>query len=280
MSRADRPEGRPRRPTRLLACILLAFALALTGAGCSDAPTEAQIERADDGVDPRVVVVLITPDLEAVTEQLGKTFTDTRRGATFRYVVDSPENIERRIADGYRPSLWIDTVASIGTVAGDPKAQGAPTEFGETPLWMVVHEDAGIVPPPTIDVFGSDTEPPTGLCVATVACGAGARLAIEGAGVTPAPDLEAASSDDLIQAIVNREVDVAMLYRPDAARIGSVTDHIPLSDPTVGLLRYQTIAFGRAPVAAEFQRWVTSSPAASEILVKYGWKNEPPVARP
>ena len=263
-----------------MACITVALALAITSAACSDAPTEAQIERADDGVDPQVVVVLVTPDLKPVIELLGKTFADTRRGATFRYVVDTPESIAERMEQGYRPSLWIATTEEIATVASDPKAQGAPTEFGETPLWLIYHEDAGIVPPPTLEVFGAGDGPSTVLCDPETVCGAGPRVAIEQAGVTPDPDLEVPTSNDIIKALVERTADVALLYRPEAMRPGSVTDRAPLPDPAIGLLHYQTIAFGRAPFAAEFQRWIASSPEASAILIKYGWKNEPPKARP
>lgn len=265
---------------RLVLLIGLTLTVVVTGVACSDAPTEVEIERADDGVDPSIVIVMITPDLEPVMEQLGVAFAETRRGATFRFVVDTPENLDRRIADGYRPSLWISTASSIATIAADPDAQGAPAEFGETPMQMIVHEDAGIVPPPTLAAFGADADTTSGLCAPAVACGAGARLVLEQAGVVPDPDLDEPDTKALAKAFLERKVDIALVYQPEAIRLGSVSDVIPLPDPTIGLLPYQTISFGRAPIAAEFQRWLAAAPEATDILVNYGWKPKPSATRP
>ena len=270
---------RRRRPTpiiRLILLIGLALIVATTGVACSDAPTEIEIERADDGVDPSIVIVMITKDLEPVMEQLGETFAETRRGATFRYVVEEPDELAARIDSGYRPSLWVDNAAAIGPHASDPTAQGAPAPFGEAIMTMVVHDELPREPRPTLAAFGGESVIASGICGPTFACGVGARLVLDDADIVADPVLDDATPAEIIEGLQTRTIDAALVYRPEAARLGSFINIVPVPDPSIGRLEYQSIVFGRSPFASEFQRWLGSAPEATEILIRYGWRNQTP----
>lgn len=263
---------RRSRGARRLALAITLVLIALVTA-CSDAPTAKEIEKADDGVDPSVVTVLAPKGLQQVVVELGARFSETTRGIAITYVPANDSGDGEQFVGGYRPSMWIDAASELAPYLSDPKASGAPARFGETPLMFAVHEDlAGV--PRSLAVFGSDASPlSSGLCEDTAPCGIAAREALGQAGVEADPDLVRPDGRELITALSKKEVDAVIVYRNDVARVYSIVDEepLPIADPTIGQIEYQSLVFGRVPVAAEFQRWIVSSPDAAAVLARFGF---------
>lgn len=260
------------RRARGLAAALVLVLIGLATA-CSDAPTAKEIEKADDGVDPSVVTVLAPKGLQQVVVELGARFSETNRGIAITYVPADESEDGERFVGGYRPSMWIDAEAELAPFASDPKALGAPTRFGETPLLFVVHRDRADVPR-TPAVFGSEASPlRTGLCDEAAPCGAAARALLGQVGVDPDPDLVLPDGRELVAALLKKEVDAVIAYRNDVARAYPVVsiETLPGGDPTAEQIDYQTLVFGQVPIAAEFQRWISSSPDAATVLAQFGF---------
>ena len=270
----QRRASSPRRSRRArgLAAALVLVLLGLATA-CSDAPTAKEIEKADDGVDPSLVTVLAPKALQQVVVELGARFSESSRGIAITYVPTEPGEDGERFVGAYRPSMWIDDAALIAPYASDPKALGPPVRFGETPLLFVVHEDRADVPRSPA-IFGSETSRlRSGLCDDTAPCGAAARTLLVQVGVDPDPDLVLPDGRELVAALLRKEVDAVIAYRNDVARAYPVVDIEPLpgDDPTAEQIDYQTIVFGQVPVAAEFQRWIATSPDAAAVLAQFGF---------
>ncbi len=249
----------------------LLIAITLLSSACSDAPTPKQIRNADDGVDPAVVTVLIPKDLERVVTELGTEFTKTTRGVTFTYIAtDGPT--DDRIVGNFRPSLWIDETSVIARRSDEAKVMGSPTPFGENPLLQVTAKTVAD-PPIPLDVFATSASPMrTALCADTERCGTAARAALDQQGIQPDPDVVLPDAKAVALALADGTVDTAILYRSDASRVATKIRYVPLPDPRAEQLDYQTLVFGFVPPAAEFQRWLASSPVADELLVKYGYR--------
>lgn len=272
------PTGARRTARRSLGAVLAALLLLL--AGCSDAPTEEEIERADDGIDPSIVAIFVSEPLLPVIEELGNVFLIQHNGTTFQYIAKPSDDLAARVANGFRPALWIDDRETIAPFADDGDVYGAPTPVGDDVMQFIVVRDYD-GPPLTLEVFGPGAEPAaSGLCDPEPPCGVAARDILEQAGVEPEPDVTSADPAALLPAMRAGEFQTSLLYRSQVARLYTIFDVLTLPDPTIGAFTYESISMQDLPVAAEFQDWIATSPSAAEILTKRGLRDrEATVAR-
>jgi molybdate transport system substrate-binding protein len=279
MSADTRIAHRPRRRRRLLAVVLVAMAVLV--AGCSDAPTEAEIEMADDGIDPSIVSIFVADGLLPVVEELGTIFLIQHPGTTFQYSTKPSEELADRVRDGFRPTLWVDRDDVLEEFADDPATRGPAAPFGEDVFQWVAWEDFPDARKLTLDVFGGGAQPArSGICEPEPPCGVAARAVLDAAGVVPEPDVETESGRDLESRIAKGDFDTALVYRSDASRIYTRFTQLELPDPTMGTLTYETISMADDPVVAEFQNWIVTSPQAQDVLVKRGLRERGSRAAP
>jgi molybdate transport system substrate-binding protein len=262
--------SRPTR-TRSLGAILLA--LVLLAVGCSDAPTEEEIERADDGIDPSIVSVFVSEPMLEVVQELGDVFLIQHRGTTFQYIAKPSEDLAGRVAGGFRPAMWIDRPEILAPFVSDEDTVGPPAPVGEDVMQFIVIEDYK-GPTLTLDVFGAGANDATsGLCEPAAPCGVAARAILDQAGVVPEPDALKVNGVAIVAAIRLGEIQTSLVYRSEASRLFGLFAFVELPEPTIGMLTYQSISMVDLPVATEFQNWIATSPEATEILIKRGYRS-------
>ena len=148
--------------------------------------------------------------------------------------------------------------------AVDAGTVGTPVPFATNSL-VVAHAADG----PDRDVRDlADPSLLVGLCAPEVPCGAAAREALQGVGVTPRPDTEDADVRTLLARLERAELDVAVVYATDLrAASGAVTGtELPGSATTLVIATTD-----EAPaVATEFLHFVRS-PAGAAILAEHGF---------
>jgi hypothetical protein len=283
MTRANRPRtrgpGRRRYRARLVLSVLAALAVIVTAA-CSDAPTEREIKAADDGVDPSIIPIFTSEALLSTVQALGTVFLIDHPGVTFQYTAMDADTVASRVGDGVRPSLWIDRADVIASLAGGPDAKGAPAPVGDDPMEFVVYKDFKGTRP-TLEAFGAGTFPArAGLCETTAPCGSAGDEILEQAGIEPDPDVLVPTGRELVNAFAQGKVDTALLYRSDAARLWTAFKLLPLPDPTIGALTYESLRLRDDAVGEAFQSWIATSPDAAAILIKLGLRPRPGVPVP
>lgn len=254
---------------RLTAPLAVLLAVLLLGA-CSDAPTPEEIALADDGLDPSIVSIFTAEELLPTVQQLGTLFLVHHAGTTFQYTAKPSDELTQRVSEGVRPAVWIDRSEVLAAVARDGMTTGPAQPVGVDPMQFVVYEEY-VGPTPTLEDFGPGTSPVrTGLCDVAVPCGRGARQVLEQAGITPEPDQVFETGRAVVGALDRNEINASLLYRTDAASLRSKFDFVPLPDPTVALLTYQSVALSDNAVAHEFQTWIATSKEAENILIRQG----------
>ena len=276
------PTARPgdRHLGRRLVLALLGAALLVAAVACSDAPTEKEIAMADDGVDPSIVPIFTSEDLLTVAQDLGTVFLIDHPGVTFQYIAKPPDVLGERVRSGVLPVLWIDEAQVLEPFVSDAAARGEPAPVGDDVVQFVLYKTY-TGPKPTLEVFGAGTFPTrSGLCDAAVPCGRGALEVLEAAGVTPEPDLTFPTGRELVDGFVDEQLDTALMYRSDAARIWTAFKLQPMPDPTIGTRTYESLRLRDDPIGESFQKWIASSPEADAILVKRGLRARPGVPTP
>ena len=138
--------------------------------------------------------------------------------------------------------------------------------------FVVCEEYTG--PRPTLEDFGVRRRhrPSTGLCDAAVPCGRGAAGGARRTRASrPQPDADLRGRAQRRRSkLADGTIDTSLIYRTDAARVYTKFEYLPLPDPTVGAVTYQSISLQETPVAQEFQSWIATSTDAEAILVKLG----------
>lgn len=266
-----------RRASRLALAVLAALLVLLAGA-CSDAPTEKEIAMADDGIDPSIVPIFTSEALLPAVEQLGTVFLIDHPGTTFQYTAKDADTLSRRVGDGVRPVLWIDDADVLAPFVGE--AVGAPGPVGDDVMQFVRYEDyKGATP--TLEFFGPGTFPArSGLCEVTAPCGRAAQDILTQAGVTPDADVVAPTGREVVSAAATDQVDTALLYRSDTARLWTKFKLLPLPDPAIGAETYESLRLRDDPIGESFQSWIATSADADAILVKLGLRPRPGVSAP
>jgi molybdate transport system substrate-binding protein len=219
--------------------------------------------------------VFTSEELLPAIQELGTLFLIDHPGTTFQYTAKSADVLSQRVDEGVRPSVWIDRAEVLQPFTGEGVATGPAQPVGDDVMLFVVWEEY-TGPRPTIEAFGSGDGPAkTGLCDAAVPCGRGAAAVLEREGITPDPDEVFEDGRTVVGRLADRTIDTSLIYRTDAARVYTKFEYLPLPDPAVGAVTYQSLSLRDAPVAQEFQSWIATSDDAAEVLVRLGLRARP-----
>ena len=159
----------------------------------------------------------------------------------------------------------MDRVVSAGLVSGEPRI------FARNLLEIAVPpgNPAGVT---GLGDFGDDALL-IGLCAAAVPCGALARLALDGAAVTPAVDTDEPNVRALLTKIAAGELDAGIVYVTDVRAAAGSVDGIAVGDAGNVAAEYSIAALAgasRPAAAGAFVDFVLSA-AGQAILARHGF---------
>jgi hypothetical protein len=286
---------RLRSPLPAARAVAVILALALFGASaCSDARTQSQLDLANPGYDPTVVVILAPDGLRSAINALDTAYTTANPGVSFVLVTDVvtalrrtthrrrllPSNDDARTAltADLAPNIWIDANSTIsGLLPKTAKSYGSRDLFGYASIRLVVARGnpKGIQ---GLSVFEAGSGLKTGLCTSTTGCGVLGRDALVRAHVHAKPTISARTSYTLITALERGKLDAVLAMSPDAANAGSHTSTVAFSPAPARFIPYSTLRLDQSPLAAAYATWIVHSPVAERILAAYGFVRKPPAA--
>lgn len=263
------PIGSTRNGRGRAVLVVLLTLVMLAAAACSDAHTEEDKYRADNGSNPSLLRVYVNKDEAPIVQALVDEYTKKHRGVSFILVTQKSEATAEQVQGGSRPDIWADLEQVLEPFASDPRAVGPPTTFAANQLvWIVVkgnpfdlHE---------LDVFEADRDPQSGLCRSTLPCGMAARAMLIQQGYNPKPDFETGNAATSIGTVIDGKVYTTIVYRTDTLTTKGQYSTIPLPDPSSEQIAHQMLRMTDNPSGLDFVTWAATSPEAHEVLKPLG----------
>ncbi len=276
-----RPFRRPSPPSlvRRLTLVIVTVALLLATA-CSDAHTQAQRDLSDTGVDPNVVTLLNSPDLNPVLTALGRAFLTVRPDTSLVFLnqvkatsgklnqIRSRQTNTQIIQGGATPSVWIDLADVLKPFAKDPRAQGAILPFATEPMVLAVK--AGNPAHVTGLADFAAGGPSAGRCAATQPCGPSAYEWLKEAHVQPVFEVKVLNGAVLIDSIVAGRADAGLVYALTIPPGDADITTVPVASPPAPTHVLRMLSMSSNPTALQFERWVATSSQARSIITTFG----------
>jgi molybdate transport system substrate-binding protein len=260
---------------RMLAVIVVAsvlvLVLAAVGAGLwvvnrTDNPVET-ITRGGAGkpTDTNTISIYAPSELSKPLERITSTFQQEQPGTTFQFTLGPSSELAKRVRDGEKPSLYIDTTSAIGQVQASAKPATAPAPFGYDGVQLAVRKDN---PKQVKDLggFASGSPITTGICAPELLCGRAGAQALQRAGVTAAPTIVTGNIDELADGVKTGRIDAVLLLRSELRRVLTSIATPALPAPSQYRVDYQTMQLKTGGPGDQFIQWLQGSPNARQIL--------------
>ena len=253
---------------RALLVVLLALVV-LAVSACSDAHTEEDKYRADNGSNPSLLRVYVNKEEAPLIQSLIDEYTKKHRGVSFILVTQKSEASAEQVQGGSRPDIWADLEPVLQPFASDARAVGPPTTYAANQLVWIVAKDNPL-DLQDLDVFEADRDPQSGLCKSTLPCGIAARAMLVQQGVNPEPDFETGTAASSIGTVVDGKVYTTIVYRTDTLTTKGQYSTVPLPDPSSQQIAHQMLRMTDNPSGLDFVTWAATSPDAHAVLKPLG----------
>jgi len=251
---------------------LVSFAAACRSSSSTTSTTPTSTSGGDTGdtvPGGTTLKIFVHSSLKPQMAKLTAAYKKVTPKVTLESVFLTTADIEKRLADGEKPDLIIESFSRIGKFATSRAADTKDLTIGTDALQIAVMKGnpKGVT---SVSSFGTDGNTTSGLCVEAEPCGRVARDLLKEANVTPAPDREEDEPQKLVDAIVGGSVDVALLFRTDLASIGDGKlvgiPTVPETKPTT----YQAMIVKPSEPVTKFLNWVKTGPEAEQALTATG----------
>jgi molybdate transport system substrate-binding protein len=249
---------------------VLVLVLAAVGAGLwivnrTDNPVET-ITRAGRGepTDANTISIYAPNELSKVLERVTTAFQQENPGTTFQFTLGPTPELLKRIRDGQKPALYIDTVGSLAPLPPKAKPVAAAVPFGYDIVQLAVNSKN----PKQVnglDVFAPGSPVVTGMCAPELLCGRADAQALQSAGVSAAPKVVSSNVSELTDGLKTGRIDAALLLRTDLRSVltSIKTPRIPGAPFRVD---YQMAQYRTGGPIDQFYQWLQGSPTARNAL--------------
>jgi molybdate transport system substrate-binding protein len=261
-----------RKVAVIVVAAALVLVLAAVGAGMwivnrTDNPVET-ITRGGEGnsTDANTISIYAPSELSKPLERVTSTFQQEQPGTTFQFTLGPSTELAKRVRDGEKPSLYIDTTSAIGQVPENAKpAAAAPAPFGYDGVQLAVRKD-NPKQVKGLDGFNSGSNITTGLCAPELLCGRAGSQALQKAGVSASPTIVTSNIDELTDGVKSGRIDAVLLLRSDLRRVLTSIATPALPAQSAYRVDYQILQLGTGGPGDQFVQWLQGSPSARQTL--------------
>jgi molybdate transport system substrate-binding protein len=261
----------------IVVAAVLVLVLAVVGAGLyianrSDNPVETitQAGRGEEAqTDSNTISIYAPSELSKPLQEITSTFQREAPGTTFQFTLGPSSELSKRIRNGERPSLYIDTADAVNHVpAKASPAAATPAPFGYDGVQLAVKRD-NPKQVTGLDGFGSGSAITTGICAPELPCGRAGAQALQRAGVNAAPTIVTSNIDELTDGVKTGRIDAVLALRTDLRRVLTGITNIPIAEASTRV-DYQALQLKTGDLGDQFVQWLQGSPSAREILRSAG----------
>lgn len=169
-----------------------------------------------------------------------------------------------------KADIIIEKPDGLTDLQNNGRLSGQSMAFGSNPIQIVVPPgNPGNID--TLQAFGASTS--TGMCKEEVQCGSQARASLQLAGVNANPSFTG-TGDEVLDRVRAGELQAGLLLRTQGAtlRPNPEWDVVAVPDEFQQPELFNIAAVKPGPAVDAFILWLQESPAANQILVKWGWR--------
>jgi molybdate transport system substrate-binding protein len=266
-----------RKVTVIVVAAVLVLALAAVGAGVwivnrTDNPVKTITRKAPGGgggaSDSNTISIYAPSELGKLLERLAAVYQLEAPGTTFQFTVGPSSELSKRIRNGEKPSLYIDTVSAIDQVPANTRLEGsAPAAFGSDGVQLAVRR-TNPKQVNGLDGFAAGSSITTGICAPELLCGRVGAQALQHAGVNPAPAVVTSNITELTDGVKTGRIDAVLVLRTDLRRVLTRITNIPLNEAATLAERfdYQMLPLRSGGSEGQFILWLQGSPTARQAL--------------
>jgi molybdate transport system substrate-binding protein len=263
-----------RKVAVIFVAAVLVLALAAVGAGLyivnrSDNPVETITRKAIGGgggaSDSNTISIYAPSELSKPLERITSTFQQEQPGTTFQFTLGPTSQLSKRVRDGEKPSLYIDTTSAVGQVPANTRRGTEPVAFGYDGVQLAVKRD-NPKKVKGLDGFAGSPDITTGICAPELLCGRAGAQALQRAGITASPTIVTSNIDELTEGVKTGRIDAVLLLRTDLRRVlkGIATPALPAQSNY--RVDYQMLQLKTGGPSDLFVQWLQGSPSARQIL--------------
>ncbi|MGI8335868.1 molybdate ABC transporter substrate-binding protein [Actinomadura scrupuli] len=262
--------GRRLRPVQASLAVLGVSAVLLAGCGGTDDSSSAS-PKAGGG---KTVTVLAAASLTGAFTQLGKAFETAHPGVKVTFSFGGSSTLATQITQGAPADVFAAaSPATMKTVTDAGLADGPPQVFVRNRLEIVTPADN----PGKVTSLKDLTKPglKVVLCAEPVPCGAAAKKALAGAGLTVKPVSLEQDVKGALTKVTTGEADAALVYRTDVKAAGTKVKGIDFPEAANAVNDYPIVTLTKAPqpaLAKEFLQYVLS-PQGKSVLTAAGFES-------
>jgi molybdate transport system substrate-binding protein len=235
--------------------------------GKGSAPLKSFTQGGSAGSGNSNAISIFAPnDLSIPLQQVTTIFQQENPGTAFQFTLGSSAELQKRIATGQRPDIYIDSTAAIALLKSNANARPAspPAPFGYDFLQLA----AGVGNPKGVnglDVFGGGNLI-TGICAPELLCGRVGTRALQTAGVNAAPKIVSSNIGELTDGIKSGRIDAVLMLRTELRSVLTATKTIKIAQQPDFRVDYQMVQFNRSAKADPLILWTQGSPSARQAL--------------
>jgi molybdate transport system substrate-binding protein len=252
---------------------VLVLVLAAVGAGWwivnrSDNPVETITRRATGGsnAERNTISIYAPSELSRSLERITTTYQQEAPGTTFQFTLGPTSELSKRIRDGEKPTLYIDTTGAINEVPADARqAKTQPVPFGSDLIHLAVKR-GNPKQVKNLDGFGGGSSITTGICAPELLCGQAGAHALERAGVNATPTVVTNNADELTEGVKTGRIDAVLALRTDLRGVTKGITNVPLPAQSRYRVDYQMLPLRPGGPAEQFIVWLQGSPTARQAL--------------
>jgi molybdate transport system substrate-binding protein len=258
--------------TAVLVLLLAAVGAGMYIANRSDNPvkTITRAGRGEQGQLYRDTISIYAPsELSKPLEGITSAFQREQPGTTFQFTLGPSTELAKRIRDGEKPSLYIDTTSAIDQIPANARRAAEPTPFGYDWVQLAVKRDN----PKQVnglDSFGGGSPITTGVCGPELLCGRAGAEALQRAGVNPAPTVVTTNVDELTDGVKTGRIDAVLALRTNLRRVIPSITTPPIPDQSRYRVDYQMLQLKTGGPGDQFVQWLQGSPSARQVLRSAG----------
>jgi molybdate transport system substrate-binding protein len=216
--------------------------------------------------DPNTISIYAPSQLSKPLERITTAFQQEYPGTTFQFTLGPASDLAKRIQDGQKPSLFIETPASLATIRS-ARPIAPPVNFGYDWVQLAVRR-GNPKQVRGLDAFGPNSAVTTGICAPELFCGQADARVLQSAGINAAPKVVTSNVTELTDGVKNGSIDAVLLLRSDLRAVITKITAPPFSNTY--RLDYQMAQFQSGGRADQFVQWLQTAPTARQTLRSAG----------
>ncbi|MFI5936333.1 molybdate ABC transporter substrate-binding protein [Actinoplanes sp. NPDC051494] len=255
---------------------LLILTAVLLAAGCSsdasDGPGAGTPGSAVPGANGSVTV-LAAASLTESFDKIGTLFEQANPSVKITFSYGGSSGLAQQITAGAPADVFAAaSPATMKTVTDAGDGSGEPVTFVKNQLVIAVPKGN----PKGITSLAAMAKPEfkVALCAEQVPCGAAAKKALAGAGVTITPVTQEQDVKAALSKVKLGEVDAALVYRTDAQAAAADVDGVEFPESAQAINDYPIVALKDAPNPSGASAFVAfvQTPQAQQVLADAGFQ--------